>query len=1328
MSIKKIRFATHAQTLKFLIAFAVVIALGAMAFALIRPSMPPLRPVTILLDPPIDLTGDERLKRGLVDFHEAVGSRAQQMASAIKRFMVVIPNQDAERPAATLRLGTGGQTGAQIDHPLFEWKGRIKEPPDLKFTTTSVDARGSEASDDARFAIQFTREQHDSKDRDEHQPGLTVTVSTKLGLESSGCTRNFTDAEVFGENNVSLATVIDFVAACVVGEVFLSYGPDELFRDAYTDLMQIRDRNRLIDTIVGMERYEYYFDHWQEQTTEVDEALKSAVQRFARPFSEVHNGSSSQYQLNQYLLVHAATADVLGPGTAISVGRNPDQGSMSLLKEHLDAAFASAPYKDASWSKALALEAAKRSDEAEKAWSDIAKHTQQTSAAGRRRALRAESRVAAAHWAEKDWSAALIAHAELKPKVEGLDSRVKKDASAPPDDEDELVRAGFYLDNALTYLGVHGEISSQRELAKRSVNLLMLLKDLAGIDKAAAAAGQSVRAALAPTAIAGSLIQDCIAEKADTCDSLRKSVVDRQNAAATTFLREASCLLQSAENHLRPLRARLCARATRLEECADVRKANAPLLAPSPEMEEVITRIDETEAIVAEVRLYGACQAIVVEEPSCGAAEPAFDTARRFAKRSKYARAFDGLLADCVLHRAVLGAGVLTAQEEESALLRWAASPPSPQSAAEQETALRECSAEPTSASAPALSLLRYATLWNAVDRYAEWLSSGNAESLDEYVKQQLRSRKLDDWTIKQLKTTLGEIWTKALGEKDATNVYSALAAIGDSMKIDQKRGNRRALENITPDDLEALADCDQHGSKCLVTNGAQAYNEWIASLAAPGSERKLTDILNEALRRALSMRDQVERRAGGLLQGLVKAFFKGASESLGDERVRLAALRLLFRCNPILDRNIQIGMTTMVISRALTAARTDDKKIDDATRASMNNLVAVDPIQQLVRRGIVFTRRDGDDDVTRIRTIAEAVEAIGGMKAGKTLGAGACQLSSGSVAEERQKWLRRFAAHAAANESLYVVNSVADVPRRNAQDLLAAYARWCENRNPLEIEAVAIDELIREDRRLRAVAPTALADASFARYLLGVAVVNEDPGGTVELTQSGRTPELQFLRAQALVKQERGGLALGPALEAASALEEAIKGESGKTTGPILDAATYVTLGDAYLLFASAGGRLTSKEADNDETLTTDPQRAWREHRGAYLQAIKAYERARQLGVQADGSMMPLRLAAALIEVGNYDEALGILNGSPMITSCDKAKLLAAIAQYSRGEWDRARAMSGAARLLSFRDLNRNVPGARCPVDREPVFAGAIAKSIGALILRDRSQAPTTR
>ncbi|HEU4409689.1 MAG TPA: hypothetical protein VFS43_30825 [Polyangiaceae bacterium] len=1318
--------------------FAIAAVLGSL---IVWYRLPTLGNMTYHMSRPENLTGDEALGRALQGLPAATDARIQQFVEALEGLLLITPTSDevnsADASAAMIQLESDQSEIVKlpvklpVDHYLFEWR-----PADrVRSSSYKLNLELSESTERDEKAKRDVSIRINKIDRNDEKR-LLVTIALADIADSGGrkservCEREFGSNEpILDQGHVNLAPLVDAIAACVLVDhiriTAKSAKEDELkaadqtlggrfrralglavkgddreaakqFGEVYQPILDLGDSNRQRALLSGIERYHTFTKTWREQPGDAEGILNTAVHEFHEAAGgDMTDYRTPRYPLGEYLLVHAETARRLGAS----------RSKLDDFESHLARAFNVMPYSCAPWARAMGLQAASKLAEARSVWESFENTTNlcrpvevdearrkandggksiRQKADTRRKEL-VQARLIATRWLAGEWAKAL--------EGRNLDVRLHSD--------DPIEWSASHFESAVDHFLVYLRVQNALEVGLVMHGIVGFVEG--GLRPIRDAASQLVKDQhdedlQSKLTVLDDALTNC--RTLNTCDQLRNVVVSFLPQVAKLSRERALTLLEEADKKLGQLKA-TSQRATvgaldKSRSKGDGERAREQ-------------RINELRAWILIVRLKLQCLGGHEESTRDGLSSLSslLNESAQVLKHSVSGGDLAEALSSCALTFASAstkaGGKLLEARRNALMTEAWAWNPPAPVDAFNFEKILWSNDVGVIPEAAPAMVLLRFATIWPAVDTFAGF----SVPSRD--CVERARKRASRAFIARSFESVRTSIWNCILREDDR----KALAGnVGLALTQELLRPASEGFQQpLTCWEILALRKCrPEHAADpvpercasvapptCVVDDERKVYEN---QLSPPESLAQMYDRVDEAVRRAEEARDHLNDQVTRGLSYLLAHFADAALSTGGlahprepavaNPRVRLAALRLVARLRAapgsLVEQAGPFGRLGSTAFFKLLEATSSDEQLEKMSR--LQALVEGDVVRHLAARfGIKFIGADGKQ-ISHLDTVERELQ-----------GQVRCWSTNGRT--NRRKWLNRFFGHVLLTPELYQIAMPLDRRSGPAVSLVEAYKAWCdwgalevENDKVLPLvvdeEVLALAWMWQEDSPGRG--PSSVLDGdNVIEYVYARALLQQgNASKALKVARRLVDAEGRLAFASAAVMKALPGEALVASLDA--------KQQLGARSS-FLDRSLSVTLGDAYALIAVKG---PTKDAG-----------------GSFFQAEQFYKAAKDTSVYAK-----LQLAVTQIELCREKEALAELDGL-VRGGCRKARLLTAIAQRARGASDNARKLApglGPGEAVDLPDLDRSIQD-NCGDGNRSLILGRRTRMLARLILTERSR-----
>lgn len=623
--------------------------------------------ITIFIQAPENLTGNQALSRGLESFDRVIASKLRKKYSALVDLLETIPKADTANFSQIRLNGRDGQLakGAPIEHPLFEWISSDRgarperEKPTVDVVLTSQGA--ADAPNDAykvRFVSKPPDNSGDSQPRRGDRPlgKVIIEVHRERMHEQDACRIEKELTDIFpGDEQVALEPIFDSVAACILSDHVKNLPSEEkaAMPEQFAHLFPdhgAADNTRITNAIQGIEQYEVFARSWNSRPDEASKALDKALEHFdlaLKPTSEQRDtraADPASYPIIGYLHAHALTSSIVGyPGRPDMT--KDDKDKRKQLGGIVKAAFATSPFSQAHFAKALAYDALGNFEESATAWFElvaaltaqpIKPDELQAGASRARKLVAARTRLMLSYRAlnkEKEASETREAIVKDIERIDHLISEAKRKEESSGlqlvEIDRVLMGASFELDMAvdhanifLTSIGALDDVQAAPSISTlmgsdRIVTLITKSKRDDGDFCAAGTPGDKDLEKFDPANF-DTAAASCKEKHAD-CETFRKTSQSYLRFIGKRFLGAALRKLAWAHDTLARERIRLCGQAPDLEACradgqrAGEQKNTEPKADPlAPRKADLVVRLrqlTDLEATVGIVREIFTCYA-----------------------------------------------------------------------------------------------------------------------------------------------------------------------------------------------------------------------------------------------------------------------------------------------------------------------------------------------------------------------------------------------------------------------------------------------------------------------------------------------------------------------------------------------------------------------------------------------------------------------------------------------------------------------------------------------------------------------------------------------
>lgn len=1327
---------------------------------------------TIYLVPPIDQTGDQRLARGMKSFRQATQRRIQALSASVKKVMIITPANEAATGRAAIRLRFAGDLAWPVDHPLFPWQRNNDNShvallpnvalvdnrpakPDGNNITIAVTLglehpRGSAAS---RSPWPVAASDQDSATQ------LKVHVAAKFRPDLQ-CTASFPAKEILpkGTDGVVLAKVVEHTASCILAGALRRDSISAEAKRSHALLRASNSTSYIARIIRGVDDYAAFIRQRDAAPKKAVKALGGALRSFRAALTDQGPKGSA---LAHYLLVHAATTTLGQSDLGQDVPATLRAEARLALGVHASHTFTANPYNSlaASWTRALAHEAAGETSDAQKIWRKVLERIENKKGPHlfftRHAELKAENRIAGIERRDEQYAAALKRHIALRDKILEMSTKDRASVSEP--------RAGIEMELAIDYDRLARLAHKRFREARDTPALREFMRHKLDALRDASAAKRNLVGSLKKD----SLLALCSARKPKGCVYLRNMLIGATWDTYNTYHIQSLHHLNKAWQELRRQRIAACKRlgtnGPATEGCADMsaeelKKSEVPAASSKMADSVAVRRANEArrwEMVVA--------SALVMR--SCKNREQWKKYNKRIGKyltRGVRLPSFVKTFANCSL----LG----LARHAESPrkgtpwpLGGWVSSPPDPAKVAGAVEALRQHGLSDSRESRPALLLMEYASLWQAMARYSQWRKNHTSHErnvslnkLAESLKQQFRPAVgLDgEPTVtvvpaKAASDVVPKVW--GLYFSDAKPQFSqVLGALDGAMRAAGKRSP--AGRNMWK------------GKRTLRTRFKKAEEDWSRRYNA--ARVKGTSNPGRAFSAARGHADEaftaLSKDASRLLSLLTASYLKRAAAHLSrNERgsaldrevtaaIRMSFFRVLFRAHSRSEVFSVVQkihgpqkLTTMIdeVFSSLIGAESDD---DLKRLTRIGNWT--EAFYRLRWQGVSFFRRDPNDSSQWLE-VDSVEEAESALDAG--LDSYPC---SGGEREgppsdsRREAWINRFLGYVGVHLERYQFQKIldddlrfdkgyrpglgsvsrsyrrdfrsntADLARRHQWDFANNYRNWCRRVRSVDRETATLGWLMDDDQYLFKVwSPPVLSTPDLPSYVRGARIY-------FAAMQSHYNNPTRLVRE---LRKAHGFLS-GSRLPDSSLTAEVrllrvrISIPWGKVMGDLKNAGKYGHQ-PLNLVEADLSNRTPRIILDATFNENMGDAKMLMGRKKAYLKAaVDYYQKALKEDVHRSGTSdsggatqkarLWVKLAAVKIEQKKYDQALAATRRAARHPS---ARLLTIIAAWGRGERRRAAGLLGAyKRDVSFLDVER-LP--------QPVYVGTNYKWIAKKLMGGR-------
>jgi tetratricopeptide (TPR) repeat protein len=1350
--------------------------------------------VTIYVAPPVNLTGREALSRGLEHFDDVLQSRLNRMAQALDGLFDKIPRAD-EMQSATIRL-SGAKAldvnGAPVDHPLFDWKtfDGVEMRPlqiDVKHAQSVHENQGGEAPYQVRF----------SQGEADH---VTIEV-TPSRTETTDTCRIQQDAQSLfaaDRNGVALEAIVDIVASCILGDIVRNkiYREHQdghtghTYTDAYGLMFDVRNTEKEVYLLQGVERYHFFATSWQERPEEAVSALNQSIQRFSSVVDTEHQDAVKvSYPIAEYLLAHALTSAAFGPAGA----QQGDSNARQALSTRLPVAFSASPFRCALWAKAMAHEAAEDKEGAIPAWQSVVEAASPKAAPADKvgavvsapcvvRSLRytamgtrvkARTRLLLAYQRGQH-NDTEVSGKNLSDTRRALNDEIKRLPSenhhaelASTTDaevriESALTKAGFDLDMAVYYLLASLKAGELRTPAAMTPNLIWMAQDGLGELQRIDELSDPDLCGPVPALITEGMSQ--CRNEGTSCDAPRRALDGYLRAASEWFWEGALRKLMRATQTTRSARTSLCnaiESPDNIAECGDTR-TDAGQEKRFPDLHRRVMTglrlLDDLEATIAVVMRVTRCYAIGKSEPT------ACVSATQVASIGPSASGAPAMLspfgtARCEATSNTLDAECISGKERER---RWLQRPVYARqlSDARATCALRLAASTSTTGKSK-VAEFQYASLLES------WAKDPPGAELVRQTENELqvdvRAEVYREKFIPRALFAYATLWPAVESyPRWRSKKINAQELVNEKRRaMDASKWTAEKIEEALMSIFDELVGGSSGTTLAALGQALRAHEEREAGMTLDDADKRFADLLNCRapgqdgrpppsciLREAFdAYKGWAHVRATALAGG-------SADKKEFGETVAAATRQALSVRHEVIargDRAYEALVRSFFFS--------DVKQVLKSPHASSIDVqsIRIAFFRVLLRAGSPL-RIDRNIQELELRVFAAMLSNTGDMKALEalvskdpvaSLAAQGFVFTHGdhdddirsvdeavaALANEKcsgQHWLGRFLSYVSTSHETYHVSGIWDPHARRAMNLAGNVHRWCSHYGlAIMSEMMMLGDLIEEDAKSELGQST--GEATRVSGVVGGPDFFKYAFARFLLTQ-GRAKEAYDIaknldHVEGKILTARSLLATGSVGQAAVLAGRAVRSfEAACDYG-------HEGCGEAGLVLDGSIYRTLGDAALMFGNLGGQGSAAGEDKRPhpEYYEAVRAYQKALERGSMEEAEVsaagIALRLAAAYLEVGDDNAAVrsvDIEKGADR--GCRKAKLLKAIARWGRGERDVGREASGGDAALSPFDFDTQRSNPMCPSDAVPVHLGSRAKALRQILLYERSQMALAR
>ena len=824
---------------------------------------------------PISTAGDASISSAVSELALPILARAKEFSTAVRDMFVKWPNQERRSARAMIKLHSstdrGNERGLPAEFPLFPWIHDPIPPPreivPMLYEPEESAARTTDQSDRVLsiFISPSTNNTYRVEVRDQDTKKLCEDTFTKLTPASGGQTNNATqqtraqpsqasnDSWGLGMDEPAMEAMIDFIAACVIANELKRDIERPKMQHAYGILPFEQGTSTMIALIQALERYHAFIEAQDRHSDQAWETLMKAN----KLLEAITKAGQSLFA--EYLLIHVST-------TAHSY-------RPSFLHDHMkvdqliDTTFKTPPFNEALWTQGLALEH-HRSTDAVTQWTALLWNTMLWNSILWSKGLlqiqdaetHIQTRLASIERTQKHYTAAIHGH------TKALESA-----------QDPLTRANIELEIGVDFIVLAQFAEESRARIPHVKNLLTEItifhenyrNQVSTLDSESAPPQEY------PKFINDSMNassnqrqgQICNFTEPSSCHKVREDLVAYFDMAEKHFrkrmlehMERAAVYLHGALEERCLTYARLVSRRRILEPCSairsepedagpDGRSDGDPEEDAGPD-DRSDTTIDGGTTTVAQ-EIFGIQRDLIaalgrIHSTRCllsrtsvelpGQDKPGQDKSlteliARFGTESLFLQTIQAAEAQCRLD-ALMPGGKL----QRPPFIEWAWSPPDADQAAKEELDLREAKLHTT----PATVLLRYAVIWPAMAKYAEWVHvirtrKSRKPSASGGVTKERLQRYWNDYLGDNVLETL-EIIDRAW-----THYRKAIAADTSPDQERERAQQERERARKSPFANETLADVISHEDlQKMYNNAKKQYDIWVDDiLTSQGYSKK---------------------------------------------------------------------------------------------------------------------------------------------------------------------------------------------------------------------------------------------------------------------------------------------------------------------------------------------------------------------------------------------------------------------------------------------------------------------------------------------------------
>jgi hypothetical protein len=622
--------------------------------------------ITIYIQGPENLTGNEALSRSLENFDRVVASKLKTMTHSLFELLHAVPLNDSQGFSKIRLNGPAAQlaTGAPVNHALFEWlpAGTNIQKSEPIFDVVRMGERVPK-SEDRVYRVRFVGNTQSNenqaqspflpKTEDAGSGQIIIEVSSGKQDERDTCQINKKVSDIFPkDSHVVLEPIFEDVAACILSDYFRHAKEEEkarapeLFKPLF-DRPERTDTARTTHAIQGIHEYGFFASQWSSRPSEADIALRKAIDHFRAAITVDRSPDSSSYPIIGYLYAHALTSAIIGP---VGHRKSPKQEDYrGMLKEQIKPAFATAPFSTALSAKALAYDAISEAKSSVLAWEELVKSLADPAAPTDaddykkedyktrmgvtiHRRIAARTRLMLAYRSLDEEQRAIEARDAVLQDILQIDKLASEDDKLTIDRE--LVKAAFDLDTAIDYLNIFLSATNEIETVLLAPSILTVMSP----DKRATLKVKLDRndvdfcsddtkddpdlGAYDPNTLEASAAV-CKDDHAK-CEEFRSQSRKHLKYVGRRFLGGALRKLERASEQIRSTRHQLCQGDGNTSECDDAPRGGKALGVRMSEQEKTARRrlLDDFEANVGIVNQLFTCYAPNFHTSACQSTAP----------------------------------------------------------------------------------------------------------------------------------------------------------------------------------------------------------------------------------------------------------------------------------------------------------------------------------------------------------------------------------------------------------------------------------------------------------------------------------------------------------------------------------------------------------------------------------------------------------------------------------------------------------------------------------------------------------------------------------